>query len=46
MELERNEDRGAPERTEAERSSSSPEQTVFVPPFATDGLERIRDSHC
>lgn len=44
MEPERKEDHHSSERTETERSPS--EQTAFTPPFASEGLERVRDSHC
>ncbi|WP_198024719.1 MULTISPECIES: hypothetical protein [Bradyrhizobium] len=46
MELERNEDHDTSERTKAERSGSGTEQAVFTPPFASEGLEQVRDSHC
>jgi len=46
MEPERNETDHASERTEAQRTTSGVTQPVFIPPFASEGLERVRDSHC
>ena len=46
MEPERNETDHASERTEAQRTTSGVAQPVFIPPFASEGLERVRDSHC
>lgn len=46
MEPERREDQHASERTETERSEPRPAQAAFTAPFASEGLERLRDSHC
>lgn len=32
--------------TQTEPSASAAEQAAFTPPFASEGLERVRDSHC
>jgi hypothetical protein len=32
--------------TEPKRSEPKPEQATFTVPFASEGLERVRDSHC
>jgi hypothetical protein len=46
MEPERNEADHASERAEAKRAASDAKQPVFIPPFASEGLEQVRDSHC
>ena len=46
MELELRKDRRAPDPTEPKPAQPSAEQTAFTPPFASEGLERVRDSHC
>ncbi len=46
MEPEHREDNTTPDRAETEHSTSAAERTAFTPPFASEGLERIRDSHC
>jgi hypothetical protein len=44
MELEHNDNRDAePQQT---GRSEPAEQTAFTPPFVSEGLERLRDSHC
>jgi hypothetical protein len=34
------------DRQPTERPASSAEQAVVNPPFASEGLEQVRDSHC
>jgi hypothetical protein len=46
MELELHKDRRAPDPTDTKRPEPNAEQTTFTPPFASEGLERVRDSHC
>ncbi|MET4387825.1 hypothetical protein ABIB73_003582 [Bradyrhizobium sp. F1.4.3] len=46
MEPERNETDHASEQTEAQRTASAVKQPVLTPPFASEGLERLRESHC
>ncbi|WBL76098.1 hypothetical protein I3J27_24075 [Bradyrhizobium xenonodulans] len=46
MEPKRREDHTAPDRTETERTTPSSEQAAFTAPFASEGLESVRDSHC
>lgn len=46
MELELRKDRHASEPTEAKRSEPNAEQAPFTAPFASEGLEQVRDSHC
>jgi hypothetical protein len=46
MEPERNETDHASELTEAQRRAADVQQPAFTPPFASEGLERLRDSHC
>lgn len=46
MEPERNETEHASERTEGQRAPSGVKQPAFTPSFASEGLERLRDSHC
>ncbi|MBW7974913.1 hypothetical protein [Bradyrhizobium sp. BR 10289] len=46
MELELREDHRAPEPTDPKRPEPDADQATFTPPFASEGLERVRDSHC
>ena len=46
MELELRKDRHASEPAETKRSEPDAEQAAFTAPFASEGLERVRDSHC
>jgi hypothetical protein len=46
MELELHKDRRAPVPTDTKRPEPNTEQTAFRPPFASEGLEGVRDSHC
>ncbi|MBR1172579.1 hypothetical protein JQ617_01305 [Bradyrhizobium sp. KB893862 SZCCT0404] len=46
MELELREDNHASEPAESKRSEPNAEQAAFTAPFASEGLERLRDSHC
>ncbi|MBK3666062.1 hypothetical protein JJE66_33175 [Bradyrhizobium diazoefficiens] len=46
MEPERSEDRHESDQQPTERSQPSAKQAAFTPPFAFEGLERVRDSHC
>ena len=46
MELELREDRRPSEPTDTKRSEPAAEQAAFTAPFASEGLERVRDSHC
>jgi len=46
MEPKRREDRTAPDRKPSEPSASSAAQVALTAPFASEGLERLRDSHC
>lgn len=34
------------DRQQSERSASTAEHAVVNPPFASEGLEQVRDSHC
>lgn len=45
MELEADEDRHVTERTDAEQNASVPAKTPYLP-FASEGLEQLRDTHC
>jgi len=45
MEPEHREDHDV-ERQRAESSEPGAEQTTFTTPFASEGLEQVRDSHC
>jgi len=45
MEPDRSEDQKL-ERQRAERPDTPAGQPAFNPPFANDGLELLRDSHC
>jgi hypothetical protein len=46
MEPKRNETDPAAELTEAQRLASAVKPPAFRPPFASEGLEGLRDSHC
>jgi hypothetical protein len=46
MEPEHSDDRHDQDRQRSEPPASRAEQAVFKPPFASEGLEQIRDSHC
>jgi hypothetical protein len=46
MELELREDHQVTAPTEPKRSEPKPEQAAFTAPFASEGLESVRDSHC
>lgn len=46
MEPKRNETDHAAERTEAQRKASGAKQPASIPPFASEGLEGVRDSNC
>ena len=46
MEPEHREDNTTPDRAETERPTPGANRTAFTPPFASEGLEGIRDSHC
>ena len=45
MEPDRSEDQKL-ERQRAERPQPQEGRATFNPPFANDGLEQLRDSHC
>jgi hypothetical protein len=46
MEPEHRNDHDAAERAKTERTPSNAEKPAFTVPFASEGLERVRDSHC
>lgn len=46
MEPEQRKDHDAAERTKTERTPSNTEKATSTVPFASEGLERVRDSHC
>lgn len=46
MEPEHSEVSHEPGRPIPERSKPSDEQAAFTAPFASEGLEQVRDSHC
>lgn len=46
MEPEHREDHHAPDRPATARPEPRAEQTTFTAPFASEGLESVRDSHC
>ncbi len=46
MEPKRNEPDDAAELTEAQRAAAGIKRQAFIPPFGSDGLEGLRDSHC
>lgn len=45
MEPDRTEDQ-TPDRQPAKRAEPHEGHAAFNPPFANDGLEQVRDSHC
>jgi len=46
MELEHRNEAHKSDRPQPERPASSAEHAVVNPPFASEGLEQVRDSHC
>ncbi|WP_342740350.1 hypothetical protein [Bradyrhizobium sp. B117] len=46
MELEHREDRTDRDRQATKQSVPNADQAAFTPPFASEGLEQVRDSHC
>ena len=46
MELEHREDHGNVEPQTTERSEPGTRQAALTMPFASEGLEQVRDSHC
>lgn len=46
MESDHREDQQAPEPQATERSASNTDRAAFTAPFASEGLEQLRDSHC
>ena len=46
MELEHREDRSDVERQKTENSEPGADQATLTTPFASEGLEQVRDSHC
>jgi hypothetical protein len=46
MELELRKDPNASEPADTKRSEPNAEPAAFTAPFASEGLERVRDSHC
>lgn len=46
MEPGQREDETAQDRQATERSTSNTDQEALTVPFASEGLERVRDSHC
>jgi hypothetical protein len=46
MEPDHREDQHETEPQATERSMKSTERHEFTAPFASEGLERVRDSHC
>lgn len=40
------EDQTASARQASEPAAPNPDQAAFTAPFANEGLERVRDSHC
>lgn len=46
MEPKRREDRTAPDRKPIEQSASTATHATLTTPLASEGLERLRDSHC
>jgi hypothetical protein len=46
MEPELREDHPTSGPTAPKRSEPKPEQAAFTVPFASEGLESVRDSHC
>jgi hypothetical protein len=46
MELEHREDHADVEPQRTEGSESGTDQAALTTPFASEGLEQLRDSHC
>ena len=46
MELEQHDERRETTRQRAEPVASQAEHAAVSPPFASEGLEQVRDSHC
>lgn len=46
MELEHQDERHDQDRRQTEKPASPAEQAAVNPPFASEGLEQVRDSHC
>lgn len=46
MELEHHDERHDQDRRQTEKPAPPAEQAVVNPPFASEGLEQVRDSHC
>lgn len=46
MELEQQDERHDQDPRRTEKSPSPVGQAVVNPPFASEGLEQVRDSHC
>lgn len=46
MEPEHRQDRTASDRPVPERSAPKTDKTAFTAPFASEGLEQVRGSHC
>ncbi|WFU28206.1 hypothetical protein QA649_18875 [Bradyrhizobium sp. CB1717] len=46
MELELHKDHHASEPKDSKHSEPNAEQAAFTAPFASEGLEQVRDSHC
>jgi hypothetical protein len=46
MEPDNNQKKRETEVEESKQKDSSPEQTESTLPFASEGLEQVRDSHC
>ncbi|WP_314961348.1 hypothetical protein [Bradyrhizobium cosmicum] len=46
MEPKHREDQNTPERAETDRSVPGANQAAVTAPFVSEGLERVRDSHC
>lgn len=46
MEPQQRDEAHKSDRQQTERSASPAAQAVVNPPFASEGLEQVRDSHC
>lgn len=46
MEPKQREDQTGSARQAREPAAPNPDQAAFTAPFASEGLERVRDSHC
>jgi hypothetical protein len=46
MESDHREDQHTSEPQATERSESNTDRAAFTVPFASEGLERVRDTHC